>query len=63
MLCPDCPQLDAERMPEGWKPRARCCNEEAEHRKLSFRVGAEQENLSNASRQVRRRAARKDRRR
>lgn len=25
MNCPDCPHLDASRMPPGWTPAAACC--------------------------------------
>lgn len=25
MKCLDCPYLNKTRMPEGWKPRAKCC--------------------------------------
>lgn len=25
MMCPDCPDMDASRMPPGCLPRARCC--------------------------------------
>lgn len=32
--CPDCPDLLAEHMPPGWKPRATCCRDEHLARRL-----------------------------
>lgn len=40
MQCPDCPSLDASRMPPGWSPRSACC---LEARKVQERAWAEGE--------------------
>lgn len=61
MLCPDCPQLDAARMPEDWRPRSRCCIERGPEEKLSFRTPASKEDRANMTRQQRRHAERMDR--
>lgn len=33
-LCPDCPDLMADRMPADWKPRSICCRDEHIQRRL-----------------------------
>jgi len=66
--CPDCPDLDATRMPPGWTPRARCCRDEHIDRRLAGSydgwTGIEEarkisDGQPSESLQVRRRKARK----
>jgi hypothetical protein len=61
MLCHDCPQLDASRMPESWRPAATCCLERQKDHRLAFRTPASKEDRANMTRQQRRHAERMDR--